>query len=135
MIPPKIPIILFSLCRAPPRKFYVTGYAARGFDRFQLHSSLRSHTVGVSHVAHANTSEGVMASLACRVHGLGTQEDRKIEHESYVGCDRHPMSTFEVVLPALMMRGRAMDGDRVITKTMRGILVLSGSSGSFILKT
>ena len=74
MIPPKIPIIVFSLCRAPPRKFYVTGYAARGFDRFWLHSSLRSHTVCVSHVAHTNTAKGVMVSLACRVHGLGTQE-------------------------------------------------------------
>jgi hypothetical protein len=64
MIPPKIPIIVFSLCRAPPIKFYVTGYVVRGFDPFRLHSSLRSHTVGVSHVAHAYTSEGVMASLA-----------------------------------------------------------------------
>jgi len=43
------------------------------------------------------------------------------------------MSTFEVVLPALTMRGCAMDGGRVITKTIRGILVLSGSSDSFIL--
>ena len=43
------------------------------------------------------------------------------------------MSTFEVMLPALTMRGCIMDEDRVITKTIRGILVLSGSSGSFIL--
>ena len=31
------------------------------------------------------------------------------------------MSTFEVVLPALTMRGCTMDGGRVITKTIRGI--------------
>ena len=43
-----------------------------------------------------------------------------------------PMSTFEFMLPALMMRGCIMDEDRVITKTIRGIFVLSGSSGSFI---
>ena len=64
MIPPKIPIIVFSLCRAPPIKFYVTGYTVRGFGHFWLHSSLHSHTVGVRHVAHANTAKGVMASLA-----------------------------------------------------------------------
>ena len=64
MIPPKIPIMVFSLCRAP---FYVTGYTARGFGRFQLHSSLRSHKVGVSHVAHAIRQRGVKASLAYRV--------------------------------------------------------------------
>ena len=44
------------------------------------------------------------------------------------------MSTFEVMLPALTMRGCIMDEDRVITKTIRGIFVLSGSSGSFIFK-
>ena len=73
MIPPKIPIIVFSLCRAPPIKFYVTGYVVWGFDPVRLHSSLRSHTVGVSHVAHAIRQRGVMASLAYRVYGLGTQ--------------------------------------------------------------
>ena len=43
------------------------------------------------------------------------------------------MSTFEFVSPALTMRGGIMDEDRVITKTIRVIFVLSGSSGSFIL--
>ena len=43
------------------------------------------------------------------------------------------MSTSEVMLPALTMRGSIMDEDRVITKTKQGIFVLSGSSVSFIL--
>jgi hypothetical protein len=43
------------------------------------------------------------------------------------------MFTFEVMFPALTMRGCIMDEDRVITKTIRGIFVLSGSSDSFIL--
>ena len=43
------------------------------------------------------------------------------------------LPTSEVMLPALTMRGCIMDEDRVITKTIRGIFVLSGSSGSFIL--
>ena len=75
MIPPKIPIIVFSLCRAPPIKFYVTGYAA-----LRLHLSLRSHTVGVSHVARANMSEGVMASLAC-TDMASEHKYRKVKHE------------------------------------------------------
>ena len=82
MIPPKIPIIVFSLCRAPPIKFYVTEYAVRGFVQFRLHSSLRSYTVGVSHVAHANTSEGVMASLAC-TDMASEHKYRKVKHESH----------------------------------------------------
>ena len=44
------------------------------------------------------------------------------------------ISTFEVMLSALSMRGCIMDEDRVITKTMRGMFVLTESSGSFILK-
>ena len=43
------------------------------------------------------------------------------------------MSTFEIMLLTLTMRGCIMDGDRVITKTKRGIFVLSESSASFIL--
>ena len=43
------------------------------------------------------------------------------------------MSTFEVMLSALTMSGSIVDEDRVITKTIRGIFVLSGSSNSFIL--
>ena len=42
------------------------------------------------------------------------------------------MSTFEVMLSAVTIGGSTMDEDRVITKTKRGIFVLSGSSGSFI---
>ena len=82
MIPPKIPIIVFSLCRAPPIKFYVTGYTVRGFGRFRLHSSLRSHTVGVSHVSRANTAKGVMASLAC-TDMASEHKYRKVKHESH----------------------------------------------------
>ena len=37
------------------------------------------------------------------------------------------------MLSALTMRGSIVDEDRVITKTMRGMFVLSGSSVSFIL--
>ena len=84
MIPPKIPITVFSLCRAPPIKFYITGYVVRGFGHFHLHSSLRSHTVGVSHVAHAIRQRGVMASLAYRVYGLGTQEPKGKAQVTYV---------------------------------------------------
>ena len=79
MIPPKIPITVFSLCRAPPIKFYVTGYTA-----MRVYSSLRSHTVGVSHVAHAIRQRGVMASLAYRVYGLGTQEPKGKAQVTYV---------------------------------------------------
>ena len=43
------------------------------------------------------------------------------------------MSTFEVMLLAVTIGGSIVDEDRVITKTKRGIFVLSGSSGSFIL--
>ena len=43
------------------------------------------------------------------------------------------MSTFEIMLSALTMRGSIVDEDRVITKTIRGIFVLSGSSGNYIL--
>ena len=84
MIPPKILIIVFSLYCAPPIKFYVTGYAARGFGHFRLHSSIRSHIVGVSHVAHAIRQRGVMASLAYRVYGLGTQEPKGKAQVTYV---------------------------------------------------
>ena len=45
------------------------------------------------------------------------------------------MSTFEAMLSAVTIGDSISDEDRVITKTMRGILVLSGSSSSFILKT
>ena len=38
---------------------------------------------------------------------------RKVEHESQNWCGGH-VSTLEVVPPALMMRGGAMDGGRVI---------------------
>ena len=34
---------------------------------------------------------------------------RKVEHESHSCCDRQ-LSTLEVVLPALTIRGYAMDG-------------------------
>ena len=40
-------------------------------------------------------------------------EDRKVERESQNWCGGH-LSTLEVVPPALMMRGSAMDGGRVI---------------------
>ena len=42
------------------------------------------------------------------------QEDRKVEHESQNWCGGRFLSTLEVVPPALMMRGGAMDGGRVI---------------------
>ena len=38
---------------------------------------------------------------------------RKVEHESKNWCDGQ-LSTLEVVMPALTMRGGAMDGGRVI---------------------
>ena len=41
------------------------------------------------------------------------QEDRKVEHESQNWCGGL-LSTLEVVPPALMMRGGAIDGGRVI---------------------
>ena len=41
------------------------------------------------------------------------QEDRKDKHESQNLCGGL-LSTLEVVPPALMMRGGAMDGGRVI---------------------
>jgi hypothetical protein len=43
------------------------------------------------------------------------------------------MSTFEAMLSAVTIGDSVLDEDRVITKTMRGMFVLSGSSGSFIL--
>ena len=43
------------------------------------------------------------------------------------------MSTFEVMLSALTTGDSIVDEYRVIIKTMRGMFVLSGSSGSFIL--
>ena len=82
---------MFSLQRAPPIKFYVTGYAA-----LRLHSSLRSYTVGVSHVAHANTSEGVMASLAC-TDMASEHKYRKVKHESHGDAIDMEMSTFEII--------------------------------------
>ena len=42
-------------------------------------------------------------------------------------------STFDVMLPNLTTRGCIMDEHQAITKMIRGIFVLSGSSGSFIL--
>ena len=39
--------------------------------------------------------------------------DRKVEHESQNWCDGQ-LSTLEVALPALTMRGGVMDGGRVI---------------------
>ena len=54
----------------------------------ECHTSRRSHTVGVSHVARAFTLKVIMASLACTdiasEHG-----DRKVEHESYNRYDQH----------------------------------------------
>ena len=41
------------------------------------------------------------------------QEDRKVKHESQNWCGGH-LSTLKVVPPALMMRGGAIDGGRVI---------------------
>ena len=44
------------------------------------------------------------------------------------------LSTLEVVLLALTMRGCAMDGGRVIAETTRRDVHLSGSSNSYFLK-
>ena len=82
MIPPKIPIIVFSLCRAPPIKFYVTGYVVRGFDPFRLHSSLRSHTVGVSHVAHAYV-RGCYGEPSIYQYMASEHKYRKVKHQSH----------------------------------------------------
>ena len=41
------------------------------------------------------------------------------------------MSTFEAMLSAVTIGDSISDEDRVITKTMRGMFVLSGSSDSF----
>ena len=43
------------------------------------------------------------------------------------------MSTFEAMLSVVTIGDSISDEDRVITKTMRGMFVLSGSSGDFIL--
>ena len=43
------------------------------------------------------------------------------------------MSTFEAMLSVVTIGDSVSDEDRVITKTIRGMFVLSGSSGSFIL--
>ena len=53
-----------------------------------------------------------MASLAYA--DMATEHGgRKVEHESQSCCDGQ-LSTLEVVLPALTMRGGAMDRGRVI---------------------
>ena len=53
-----------------------------------------------------------MASLAY-ANMASEHGSRKVEHESQNWCDGQ-LSTLEVVLPALTMRGGAMDGGRVI---------------------
>ena len=70
--------------------------------------------MGVSHVARAGSSGLIGKPSICR-YGLGTQEDRKIEHESQSCCDRHFMSTFEAALPAVMIGGSVVDEGRIIT--------------------
>ena len=59
----------------------------------------------------------------CR-YGLGTREYRKIEHESQSCCDRHFMSTFEVVPSAVTIGGGIVDGGRVIAEIIVGIINL-----------
>ena len=58
---------------------------------------------------------------------------RKVEHESQNWRDGQ-LSTLEVVMSALTMRGGAMDGGRVIVETTRRDVRLSGSSWSYFLK-
>lgn len=78
------------------------------------HTSRRSHTVGVSHVARAGSSRFDWRAYHTQRYGLGTREVRKIEHESQSCCDRHFMSIFEAMLPAVMIWGGVVDEGRVI---------------------
>ena len=64
---------------------------------------------------HAQGLRGLIDEPSICRYGLGTREDRKIEHESQSCCDRHFMSTFEAMLPVVMIGGGVVDEGRVIT--------------------
>ena len=61
---------------------------------------------------HKRYVEVIVASLAY-ANMASEHGGRKVEHELQNWCDGQ-LSTPEVVLPALTMRGGAMDGGRVI---------------------
>ena len=81
-------------------KVYVTGYATCGFGRFWLHSSLRLHTVGVSHVAHADTLRSNWRAYHIE---YMASEHGKIERSSMsrmIVAIGKTLPTFEVILSA-----------------------------------
>ena len=74
---------------------------------------LRSHTVGVSHVAQASAWRSLVASLAYSVVWPRNRKTERSSTSHKIGVADF-LSTLEVVPPALMMRGGAMDGGPVI---------------------
>ena len=73
---------------------------------------------------HAHGLRGLIGEPSICRYGLGTREDRKIEHESQSCCDRHFMSTFEAVPPAVTIGGGIVDGGRVIAIIILGVIIL-----------
>jgi hypothetical protein len=79
-----------------------------------------TYGVGTSHMPSKNTKV-TLASLAC-VNMASEHRARKVMHGHKIGVIDTALSTFEIISPVVTIRGGVVDGDRVITRIVLGML-------------